>query len=62
MFMIAFVSLGYLFASRKLYVLKNLYQFIYSYVMALAVGGEKPNFSMIWHDKKTENEEAKNTK
>lgn len=52
--MIVFVTMGYLFASGKLYVMSNLYQFAYSFAMSIVMGTQRPNVSMIWQ-KKNEN-------
>lgn len=46
--MIVFVALGYLFAAQKLFIITNLYNFIYSFAMSLIMGTQRPNVSMIW--------------
>lgn len=41
--MVLFVTLGYLFASGKFYIMTNLYHYLYSLTMSLAMGTNRPD-------------------
>lgn len=43
--MTVFIAFGYLFATGNLFVLSNLYHFVYSFAMSFIMGTARPNVS-----------------
>lgn len=58
--MAVFVACGYLFATGNLFILSNIYHFIYAYIMSFAMSTPRPPISSIWAKKETIAEEDQN--